>query len=80
MSSENIYCLTKNEIIRENEVIQGILKDGLRLKTKSLKVNYLLNNKADDKHIKVGFLISKKKLKNHTEEITLKDYFGNLTV
>jgi len=65
---KKIYTLGRNEIIRGYGSFENILSNSKRLETGNLAA--FLNVREEDSGfpVKVGFLLSKKKLKNHTIE------------
>jgi hypothetical protein len=73
---KKIYTLGRNEIIRGYRSFENILKNSRRLETRYLtgfvklygddEVKYGFSQGDVSVKVKVGFLLAKKKLKNHT--------------
>ena len=67
------YTLGRNEIIRGYGSFENILSNGKRLESGNIAAFFNIKVEDSGFPVKVGFLLSKKKLKNHTIETELKD-------
>ena len=65
---KKVYTLGRNEIIRGFGSFEGILSNGKRLETGNIAAFFNVRGEDSGFPVKVGFLLSKKKLKNHTIE------------
>ena len=70
---KKIYTLGRNEIIRGYGSFENILSKGKRLESGNLAAFFNVSEEVSGFPVKVGFLLSKKKLKNHTTGTELKD-------
>lgn len=70
---KKIYTLDRNEIIRGFGSFENILTNGKRIESGNLAAFFNVRGGDSGFPIKVGFLLSKKKLKNHTIETELRD-------
>lgn len=61
---KKIYTLGRSEIIRGFGVFEEILSNSIRLESKLINAFLNFSDSKTDFPVKVGFLISKKKLKN----------------
>ncbi len=61
---KKIYTLGRSEIIRGFGVFEEILSKSLRLESQLINAFLNFSDSKTDFPVKVGFLISKKKLKN----------------
>lgn len=59
-----IYTLGRDEIVRGFGVFDDVLNDSLRIESGILNAFLNYSDIKTDFHVKVGFLLSKKKLKN----------------
>lgn len=66
---EKIFTLGRNEIIRGFGVFEEILSNSKRFEVKDLAAFLNISGSNSDFPVKVGFLLSKKKLKKLTEGI-----------
>jgi len=65
---KKIYNLGRNEIIRGFGSFDSVLAKGLRVEAGHIAAFFEVSESKSDFPVKVGFLMSKKKLKNHTIE------------
>jgi hypothetical protein len=72
--SPKLYTLGKNEIIRGFKSFENILTNCRKLEVNNLTAFINKDNSTADFPVKVGFLLSKKKLKNHTTVTGLRDF------
>jgi hypothetical protein len=63
---KKIYTLGRNEIIRGFRSFESILSESTRFTSGNIAAFVKLNEGISDFPVKVGFLMSKKKLKNLT--------------
>lgn len=70
---KKIYTLGRSEIIRGFGSFENILSNGKRLEYGNLAAFFNVREEDSGFPVKVGFLLSKKKLKNHTIETELRD-------
>jgi hypothetical protein len=65
---KRIYTLGRKEIIRGFGSFENILTNGKRLESGNIAAFFNVREEDSGFPVKVGFLLSKKKLKNHTIE------------
>jgi hypothetical protein len=65
---KKIYTLGRKEIIRGFGSFENILTNGKRLESGNIAAFFNVREEDSGFPVKVGFLLSKKKLKNHTIE------------
>jgi hypothetical protein len=63
---KKIYTLGRNEIIRGFGSFENILSNSRRFETGNVAAFAEIDNVQTGFQVKVGFLLSKKKLKSHT--------------